>query len=189
MTLLNKPLRILLVTDGLVVVAASMLIPFFALFVEQVGGDVLDIGLAAAIFAVAGGVAVLLAGRLADRVQRTERIIAAAYLVMAAGFGLYMIVDSIWLLLVAQVIVGLAEASYLPAYDSLYGRHAHEGGKHAGRRWSFTEANDYFAAAIGAGAGALIIHLTSFTVLFAVMAMLCLASGLYLLAIRPDTLH
>jgi MFS family permease len=180
MSLLNRPLKILLATDGLVMVAASMLVPFYALFVEKIGGDVLDVGIGASLFAVAGGVAVLIAGRVADRVKRKERIIAGAYIMMAAGFVLYLFVDSLWLLFVVQVIIGLAEASYVPAFDALYGSHAHRGGTHAGRRWSITEANDYFAAAIGAALGAVIVHYTGFTVLFVTMALFCLASGLYL---------
>jgi MFS family permease len=180
MSLLTKPLKILLATDGLVMVASSMLIPFFAVFVEKVGGDILEIGFAASLFAIAGGVAVLLAGRLADKVRRKERMIAVAYMVLAAGFALYLAVDNIWLLLVVQVVVGLAEASYYPAFDALYGEHAHEGGSHAARRWSLTEANDYFAAAIGAALGAGLVHYVGFDALFITMSLFCLASGIYL---------
>jgi MFS family permease len=171
----------------LVVIAASMIVPFYALFVEKIGGDILEIGIGASVFAIAGGITVLLAGRLADKIHRKERMIAGAYLVMALGFVLYIFVDSIWLLLVAQIIIGIAEASYLPAFDVLYGTHAHEGHEHVGKRWSLTEANDYFAAALGAGLGAVIIHFTSFTVLFSAMAVLCLLSGLYLFRLPADT--
>jgi MFS family permease len=180
MRILTKPIRILLISDGLVMIAASMLVPFYALFVEKLGGDVLVVGVGASLFAVAAGISVIIAGGLADRVRRMDRMIAWSYLVMAAGFALYIFVDTIWLLLVAQVIIGLSQASYEPSFDALYGEHARAGGEHSAKRWSFSAASDYFAAAIGAGLGAVIVHYLGFTALFAVMTGLSLLGSIYL---------
>lgn len=186
--MLNKPLKILLATEVTVMIAGSMIVPFYALFVEKIGGDILDVGLGASVFAVAAGISVLIAGRVSDRIDHKERIIGGAYLVMAAGFLLYILVDSIWLLLVTQVLIGLAEASYAPAYDALYGRHADRGGKQAATRWSIAEASYYFSAAIGAGLGAILVHFAGFTALFLTMAALCICSGAYLFTLPKNTL-
>jgi MFS family permease len=178
-SLLNKPLKILLATDTLVLIAGAMIVPYYALFVQKIGGDILDTGLAAGAYAIAAGFATLAAGRWSDRVKRKEFIIAGAYLVMAACFVAYVFVSSLWALLIVQVFIGLAQATYVPAYDALYG--AHVGGpRAAGFRWSFWEASNFFAIAIGALIGATIVHLTSFTGLLLTMAGLCIVSGLYL---------
>ena len=96
--LFNKALRILLLTNGLVLLAGAMLGPIYALFVEEIGGSLLDASLTGGIFALAAGITTLLAGRYADKKKRTEFMVASGYLVMAVGFVLYMFVDSLWML-------------------------------------------------------------------------------------------
>jgi MFS family permease len=178
-SLINKPLRILLATDTLVLIAGAMLVPYYALFVEKIGGDILDTGLAAGAYAVAAGFATLAAGRWSDRVKRKEFIVGGAYLMMAACFVAYLFVHSLWALLIVQVLLGLAQATYVPAYDALYG--AHVGGtRTASFRWSFWEASNFFAIAVGALAGATIVHLANFSGLLLTMATLCVLSGFYL---------
>jgi len=156
-----------------------MIVPYYALFVQKLGGDILDTGLAAGAYAVAAGFATLVAGRWSDRVPRKERIIASSYVVMALCFVAYIFVNSIWSLLIVQVLIGLAQATYTPAYDALYGAHVGEA-RIASSRWSFWEASNFFAIAIGALAGATIVHFMGFTGLLVTMAGLCLLSGLYL---------
>ena len=72
---LNRPLRILLINDILVLVAASMIAPIYAVYVAKVGGDILDAGLAAGVFAMAAGLTVLLAGKWTDGIKHKARIV------------------------------------------------------------------------------------------------------------------
>jgi MFS family permease len=181
-SLLNKPLKILLITDTLVLIAGAMIIPYYALFVEKIGGDILDAGLAAGVYAVVAGFAALAAGKWGDRVRRKEWIVGTSYLVIALCFVAYIFVDSIWALLGVQVILGLAQAVYAPAFDALYTSHV-GGPRTASSRWGVWEASSFFAIAIGAVAGAALVHYGSFTALLLAMAGLCLLSGLYLFSL------
>ena len=70
--LFNKALRILLMTDGLVLLATAMLGPIYALFVEKVGGSLLDASFAGGTFAVAAGITVLISGKITDKVKQKE---------------------------------------------------------------------------------------------------------------------
>ena len=49
--LFNKALRILLITNGLVLLTGAMLGPIYALFVENISGDLLDASLTGDFFA------------------------------------------------------------------------------------------------------------------------------------------
>ncbi|MDD1677640.1 MAG: hypothetical protein LUO93_00455, partial [Methanomicrobiales archaeon] len=99
----RKALRILLITDSLVLIAGATLGPIYALFVEKVGGDLLDASFAGSIFAVAAGLTVWLSGKYSDRLKQPELVIVFGYGVMGFGYLLYTMVNSIWFLLVVQV--------------------------------------------------------------------------------------
>jgi len=179
--MLPKPLKILVFTDSLVLIAGAMIVPFYALFVETIGGDILEAGAAASTFALAAGVSALVAGRLSDKIKRKERVIVIAYFILALSFLSYIYVNSIWVLLLLQIVIGLVQAAYAPAFDALYGEHIGDR-RLASSRWSIWESSNYFAIAIGATVGATIVHFASFSGLFVAMAILCAMSGAYLFA-------
>lgn len=168
-------------------IAAAMIVPFYTLLAERAGGDILEAGLAASVLAVAAGISVLVAGRLSDNITRKERIIATGYLLTAVGFFLYVWVDSLWMLLCVQALIGLAQASYVSTYDALYSAHIGDR-RRASSRWSFWEASSYFSVAIGAFTGGVLAHLFGLDVLFITMGLLCLCSSLYLFQLPQKTL-
>lgn len=104
--LFNKALRILLITNGLILLSGAMLGPIYALFVEEIGGSLLDASFAGALFALAAGITTLIAGRYADKTKRSEYVVATGYLVMGLGFILYTQVRSIWFLFAVQLLIG-----------------------------------------------------------------------------------
>ena len=89
--LFNKALRILLITNGLVLLASAMLGPIYALFVENIGGDLLDASLTGGLFALAAGITTLVAGRFADKNKRGDLIVVFGYTLMGIGFLLYIL--------------------------------------------------------------------------------------------------
>jgi DHA1 family multidrug resistance protein-like MFS transporter len=176
--LFNKALRILLITNGLVMVAGAMLGPIYALFVKEIGGNLLDASLTGAFFALGAGITTLIAGKIADKSKRDERIVAIGYAIMGIGFLLYMFVNSIWFLFGVQLLVGFAEAFYSPAFDSLYTRHTTR--SKVGREWSVWEASHYFSITIGSVIGGLIVTYFGFNTIFTIMAVLCFISAIYI---------
>lgn len=174
----NKALRILLVTNALVLIAGAMLGPIYALFVEDIGGSLLDASITQAVFALVAGITTLLAGRYADKVKYESKIVVWGYLLMGLGFFLYSFVNSLWFLLIIQALIGFAEALYAPAFDSLYSKHLTK--KKVGTEWGAWEAMDYFSTTVGAIIGGVIATYFGFTTLFTAMSLLCLISALYI---------
>jgi MFS family permease len=184
--LFNKALRILLITNGLVLLAGAMLGPIYALFVEKIGGNLLDASLTGGLFALAAGITTLIAGKYADKIKRNELMVASGYAVMGIGFFLYIFVNSIWFLFVVQILIGFAEAYYSPAFDALFTKHITK--KKAGREWGAWEAMNYFLTAIGAAIGGLIAHIFGFKAIFSIMAVLCWLSAAYIFHLRKRIL-
>lgn len=184
--LFNKPLKILLATNALVLLAGFMIGPIYALFVEEIGGDLLDASYTFAVFALVAGITTLVAGHYADRVKENELIVVFGYTVMGVGFLSYMLVHSVWSLLAVQVIIGLGEAIYAPAFDAVYSRHIQR--HRSGREWGAWEALRYFAAGLGAVGGGLLVVEFGFNAMFAAMGLLCFISAAYIFFLPRKTL-
>ncbi len=177
----NRAIKTLLLTNALVRLSAAMLGPIYALFVEQVGGSLLDASLAGATLAIVAGITVLLTGRAVDQVKRPAYILVVGYLFIGISFFLYTLVDSIWQLLLVQILIGLGEAIASPAFDALYSKHLD--GHSEGKEWGAWEAMNYFTLAVGALIGGFIATNAGFSTLFLVMATLCLLSIVYILVL------
>ena len=177
---INKVLRLLLLTNGFVLLASAMLGPIYALFVEDIGGDLLDASFAGTLFALAGGVTVLLSGKYADRMKRPEYVMAAGYLILTFGFFSYLFAQTIWHILIIQAILGFGEAVYSPAYNAIYSRHLDK--HHEAAEWGDWEAMAYFVYAGGAIAGGYVATFLSFQGLFIIMTGFCLLSSVIILA-------
>jgi MFS family permease len=176
--LFNRPLKILLLTNSLILVAGAMLGPIYALFVEKIGGDLLDASLTAGMFALTAGIVTLISGKFSDKVKENELIVILGYAIMGLGFLLYTVCNSIFFLLIIQIIIGFGEAIYAPAFDAIYSKHLTK--KQAGRQWGAWEAMNYFSIAIGAVIGGLIVTAFGFNVLFVIMAMMSFLSAVYI---------
>lgn len=170
----------------MILISAAMIAPIYAIFVEKIGGDLLDASFAGGAFAFAAGVTVLFSGKLSDKVKRTELIVGFGYIAMGVGFLLYTVANSIWFLLCIQVLIGFGEALYSPAFDALYSRHLTV--SKAGREWGAWESMNYFSIAIGAVIGGFIVTQFGFVPLFVFMAVLCFMSALYILFLPRHTL-
>lgn len=174
----NRALRILLATNGMILIAAAMLGPIYALFVDRIGGNLLDASFAGGVLALAAGITTMISGKLSDKVKENELIVVFGYVVVGLGFMLYALVNSIIFLLIVQVIVGIGEAIYSPAFDAIYSKHI-DGGK-SGEEWGMWESMNYFTTAIGAIIGGYIVTRFGFNMMFFLMAMLCLSSAFYI---------
>jgi len=175
----NKPIRIMLATNGLILIATAMIGPIYAIFVEKIGGSLLDASYAFGVYAVAAGTVTLISGKYADKFKENELIIIFGYLVIGLAFWGYMLVNSIWSLLIVEAIIGFGEAVYSPAFDAIYSKHLD--GHKSGREWGAWESINYYTTAIGALIGGVLVTFFGFNAMFIAMGLLCFASAIYIL--------
>jgi predicted MFS family arabinose efflux permease len=174
----NRALRVLLLTNGFILLAAAMLNPIYALFVEGIGGDLLDASLTGGIYALAAGLTTLLAGKHFDKIKKKEAVVIFGYVLMGIGFLMLIFVNSIYFLFAVQILIGFSEAFYSPAFDALYSKHLTK--NKMGREWGAWESMNYFSMAIGAAIGGFVAATFGFETLFTIMAILCFVSALYI---------
>ncbi len=176
---MNKALRILLATNALVLLAGAMLGPIYAIYVEEIGGDILTASTAWAIFSIVAGIAVFILSKLEEKIKEKELMMVWGYAIMAVAYLGYLIVDVPWKLFIVQIIIGLGQAIYIPAFDGVYTKHLKR--KKSVSQWGAWEATDYITAGVGALVGGLIATYLGFSVLFILMFLLCLISALFIL--------
>ncbi len=175
----SKASKIILYTNGLILLSGAMLGPIYALFVEDIGGSLLDASYAFAIFSFTAGIVTALSGKYVDKIKENELILVLGYGIIGIGFILYIFVNSIFLLFLVQIIIGIGEAIAWPAFDVLYNKHLDK--NNPGKWWGIWESLNYFTISIGALIGGFLVTFFSFSVMFIIMGILCLISALYIL--------
>lgn len=158
---MNALRKILLLSDAFFLLAGGLLGPIYALYVQKIGGDLLDASSSFALFMVTAGVVVFLLGLWEDKARHQKKFVIGGYGIAMIGSAGYLLVTSTFGLLVVQVILGFAVAMKDPAYDALFSGSQ----KHLALAWGEWEAVDYFALGIGAFVGGLIATQFGFTVL------------------------
>ncbi len=176
--LFNRALKILLSTNAIILLAGAMLGPIYALYVEKIGGDLLDASIAGALFAFAAGIATFVSGKYSDKIKENELIVVFGYTVIGTGFLLMTIVDSVIFLFIVQIIIGLGEAIYSPAFDAIYSKHLD--GNKFGKQWGAWESMNYLTAGVGAVIGGAVVTLFGFNAMFIIMGVISFGSALYI---------
>jgi len=177
---MKKVITILLAYIGLIFSAMYLFVPIYAIFVEQIGGTVETAGFAYALFCFAAGILIIILSKWEDKVKHRGKLLALGALLNCFAFVYYFFITSIAELFVAQFLLGLAAAIYLPTHDAMYSEHLDKG-KFASE-WGDWEAVNYFMTAIAAALGGILVSLYSFRLIFIIMA--CLSFLAFLISLK-----
>ena len=167
---MKKELKVLLATYCFSTFAFSMLSPIYAIFVEKIGGGILEASYAIAIFTFVSGILVLLISRFEDNVKHQEYFLSFGYLLNAIAFFLYIFVSKPFHLYFIEVLFGIAIAILSPVYDGLYSKNLDKG-KYVSE-WGDWEAVGYMISSISALLGGYLAAAYGFKTLFSTMAAL-----------------
>jgi len=137
---MKRGLKILLLADGFVLFAFGLLAPIYAIFVEKIGGDVLDAGITYSIYLFVLGISIFFISRWENHQKYQGKLLAFSYLLFCIAAAGYLFVSNKYHLFIVQAVLGIAEAFNSPVYDGLFskfldrGRFVSEWGIYAGMR-------------------------------------------------------
>jgi MFS family permease len=160
-------LKIILIISGLSITAWGLLAPIYAIFVEEIGGDLLTAGSAYSIYSLVAGFIVFFISRFKKAEKSPETFIVIGYGLGVIGFAGYLFVKSPVHLFIVQLIFGLSEAIRLPSRDALFSKLIGDG-KYA-VSWGLWWSLSYIIAALAALIGGYLAQAFGFRVLFYVM--------------------
>lgn len=173
--------RLLLWSSNLWSLGEGMLGPLFAVFAQRVGGNILDITWAWAIYLGMTGMLTIVAGGVSDRIWQwcgRERLLVAGYALNAlCTFG-YLFVNSTMDLFLVQAGLGVALALSSPTWSALYARYS-PGETKAGFAWGLVAGEQRLILAIAIIMGGYIVNHYSFNALFITMGTIQVIATLY----------
>ncbi len=167
---MKKTLKLLLEASGFFIFASGMLGPIYAIFVEEIGGNILTASGAWAIFTLFSGILKFFISKWEDHVKHQEKLLIIGYGMASLGFLGYFFVQNAIHLFIVQAFLGIATAIRVPAYDGMYSRNLDKG--KAISEWGIWESMSDINLAISATIGGLIASIFGFKVLFLFMFVL-----------------
>lgn len=174
--MLSRKGKILLYSSNLWYLGEGMLGPLFAVFAGVVGGNILDITWAWAIYLSVTGILILFIGKLSDGLSKEKILIAGYGLNTLFTFG-YLLVDTPYELFIVQAGLGLAAALSIPTWDALYDHHS--GDEKDGFIWGLASGEAYLITAVAVIIGGFVVTRFSFSVLFITMGSIHALATLY----------
>ena len=164
---MRREMNILLWASAMFMLAGGLFGPIYAIFVEEIGGDILTAGAAYSAFAIASGVLIFFVSRWEDHVKHQENLVVAGFGLSCIGYFGYLLIQNPLDLFIVQIIFGIGEAIGTPAWDGMYSKYL-EKGKFVSE-WGLWESMDYILAGISALIGGYLASLYGFKFLFVIM--------------------
>lgn len=177
-TRLNRSLRILITTNSILIFIVGLFAPFYAIFIQHIGGSIAFAGLSWAIFSIVGGVLILLFSNWELKIKEQELLIVLGYVLRGGVFLSYAFMTSIPQLMVTQILWGVASALGTPAFDSVYAAHTSQ--ENSIVEWGKWEGISSIMAGIAALAGGILIQTFGYPSIFITMAIISVGLGLYI---------
>ena len=174
---MNRFTKVLMTGSLLWYFGDGMLGPLFVVFAERIGGNILEIAWAWAIYLFVTGISMIFVGKLSDNKIRKEVLLIAGYSLNAVFTFAYLLVSSPWHLFVLQAGLGVAWALAGPTWDALYAKH--EDRKHDGSAWGFADGLPKIVTALAIVIGGFIVSNFSFNLLFIIMGIVQVIATIY----------
>ncbi len=153
---INPLIRFLIISDMLVVGAAGMFSPLYALFVEDfiVGAGELEIGISISIFLISRSVLQIPIATLIDKIkgEKDDYAFMIIFTMAAALMNLtFLWISSVWQLYLVNMLMGIFTAITYPSYMALFTRHIDKNmeGTEWGVYYTFTDLSTAVLAALG----------------------------------------
>ena len=183
---INQVIRILTLSDVLIISSFGLIAPIFAIFVTDSisGGNIAVVGIAEAIYLISKSLLQIPAASIIDRIKGEKDDFWAMF-VGSIAFSLvpllYLAISSPFELYLVQFIYGLATAVTLPSWYAIFTRHIDK--KHEGVEWGVYQTFVDLGSGAAALIGGLLAYYFGFNNLFILVSIISFIGSFSLLGI------
>ncbi len=181
---INKIIKVLMLSDFLIISAFGFISPIFALFLtDKIQGVTLEtVGYASAIYWVAAVLTRLPIAHFVDKTKSEKDdfyfMIIGSILISVVPF-LFMTSSKIWHIYLIQALYGLGYSFRLPGWYGMFTRHIDRG--HEGYEWSFDSLVSGVGSGITAALGGILAVKLGFNTLFIMMGAISIVGSAVLI--------
>jgi DHA2 family metal-tetracycline-proton antiporter-like MFS transporter len=163
----QKQLKFLLFVNLFSLAGFYTFAPLYALFAHSFGLNPKTISFIWSGYSLVTALFILLMGKIENKMKK-GRMVVLGYCIYAIGALSFLAVHNERSLIIVLIFNALGAGITLPAYKTMFARSEARGRE--SEQWSWLDAGNMFAAALGAGIGGLIIGAFGFHGLFITMA-------------------
>lgn len=155
--------KILLIAGFLCNFAENLMGPFYAVFVQKIGGDILTIGYSTTFSMIATGLLIVAVGKLSDRWSK-EWITIVGYSFFALSALGYIFISHTWQLFILQILSALGTACLASPLQVLTAHNVDK--KEEGLQWALGGGGNKIIIGLAVLSGTFLVKYFGFTILF-----------------------
>lgn len=163
----NTLYKILITSYSFSIFSEAVILPIYAVFVQGIGGDILDASGAMAIFLITQGVLTILVHRLRWINQHRIPVMIFGWAIWVLGIAMYLMVSSVVTLFITQIFTAIGSAIADPIFDQELARHTDHTNEEF--EWGFFEGSVAVIQGLAALVGGLVVVFFSFEILIYLM--------------------
>lgn len=160
--------------------------PLYAIFVQGIGGSILDASGAYTVYTLVMGILLIVSGKYEDKFRNKETLLVLGFIIITIGNAGYIFISQPLHLFIVQFILGIGGAISVPAWDAIFSTHLDK--RREAYEWSVWEGFWRISYAFGALAGGFVATFFGFKVLLILMTIFSAVSTvlIYLHSIGKD---
>lgn len=164
---MNLFYKLLMTAFSFSIFSEGIILPIYAVFVQKIGGDILDASGAMAAFLITQGICTILVHRMKWTKKQRIWLLGIGWLIWTLGIALYLTISSVFMLFLSQMVTALGNAIADPILDEELSLHTDRKLKEF--EWGFYEGIQSFMQGIAAIIGGLIATYYGFSILIYTM--------------------
>lgn len=178
---MNRTIKLLMVSDIFVLTGFGLIQPILAIFINDgvAGGSIFSAGLASTLFLLTKSVVQLPFSKYIDGSRNKRRWLLLGTLMTAIVPVLYIFVNNIYQVYIAEIVYGVGSGLAYPTWVGLYTTNLKEGQESF--EWSIYSTLTGLGSAATAAVGASIAHFVGFKLTFIATGILCILGSMILL--------
>ncbi len=165
--IMNLYYKILVASYGISTFTEGIMMPIYAIFVQKVGGSILDASGAVATYYITQAVIEIWLHKQPWSHKYRMHLMIIGWFIWLMGIVTYLNIQSVEMLFLAQIFTGMGNAVANPAFDAELAEHTDRG--HKEFEWAAFEGLQDIFSGIAAIAGGLVATAFGFNILIIVM--------------------
>lgn len=165
---MHKIIKILITTSIFCNIGFALYEPIYAIFVEKIGGGILDAAISMGLFSIVLGIFTIVFGKLTDTNKCLKnKFVVSGYAIVTAAFAGYYFVRGPLDLFIIQGVIGFGTAMIDPGWSALFGMHVQKNNE--ATEWGVWDGSKQIAIGVFSIAGGAIASTLGFKTLIVIM--------------------